>query len=73
MADAKALEGAALKAAIKKQVEYYFSKSNLESDSFLVSRMDAQMCVPITVIAGFAKVKAFDKKAAKYVTKTFES
>ena len=50
------LEGAELLAAIKKQVDFYFSKSNLESDSFLVSKMDTQMMVPIAVIAQFAKV-----------------
>jgi len=36
--------------AVKKQVEYYFSKENLLSDPYLTSQMDAQMCVPINVV-----------------------
>lgn len=35
---------------VKKQVEYYFSKENLLVDPFLSSQMDAQMCVPISVV-----------------------
>lgn len=35
---------------VKNQVEYYFSKENLQSDPFLSSQMDAQMCVPISVV-----------------------
>jgi hypothetical protein len=31
------LEGEALMEALRRQVEFYFSKSNLQSDSFLVS------------------------------------
>lgn len=44
--------------AVKKQVEYYFSKENLQSDVFLQSQMDAQMSVSIAVIMKFAKMKA---------------
>lgn len=36
--------------AIKRQIEYYFSKENLQSDAYLQSQMDASMCVPISVI-----------------------
>lgn len=36
--------------AVKNQVEYYFSKENLQSDAFLTSQMDAQMTVPIAVV-----------------------
>jgi hypothetical protein len=36
--------------AVKKQVEYYFSKENLQSDPYLTSQMDAQMQVPIAVV-----------------------
>lgn len=42
---------------VKEQVEYYFSSQNLASDSYLVSRMDAQMFVPLDVILGFAKIQ----------------
>jgi len=36
--------------AVRKQVEYYFSKENLQSDVFLVSQMDANQSVSIDVI-----------------------
>ena len=36
--------------AVRKQVEYYFSKENLQSDAFLTSQMDANMTVPIAVV-----------------------
>src|SRR3546814_19247750 len=39
-----------LLAAIRRQVEYYSSKENLQSDAFLVSNMDATMSVPINVV-----------------------
>ncbi|KAG5186865.1 hypothetical protein JKP88DRAFT_198114 [Tribonema minus] len=52
------LEGKELVDALRQQVEFYFSKANLQSDGFLVSRMDASGCVPISVIAQFAKVRA---------------
>jgi hypothetical protein len=35
---------------VKNQVEYYFSTENLQSDPFLSSQMDAQMCVPISIV-----------------------
>lgn len=46
-----------LLAAIRRQVEYYFSKENLQSDAFLVSKMDANMAVPISVVMKFSKMK----------------
>jgi len=51
------LEGEALKDAIKKQVEYYFSRENLCQDAFLVSKMDAQHFVDVAIIADFKMVK----------------
>lgn len=39
------------------QVEFYFSKQNLQTDGFLVSKMNAQMCVPVAVIAQFHKIQ----------------
>lgn len=44
--------------AVRKQIEYYFSKENLQSDVYLTSQMDAQMSVPIPVVMKFAKLKA---------------
>jgi len=51
------LEGEELKEAIKKQVEYYFSRENLCQDAFLVGKMDAQHFVEVAVIADFKMVK----------------
>ena len=42
--------------AIKKQIEYYFSKENLQQDAYLTSHMDANMSVPLAVIM---KVSAY--------------
>ena len=39
-----------LLASIRKQVEYYFSKENLQQDTYLTSLMDANMSVPLSVI-----------------------
>lgn len=36
--------------AVRRQIEYYFSKENLQNDKYLASQMDAQMSVPIAVI-----------------------
>lgn len=52
------LEGEALKDALKKQLDYYFSKENLVSDKYLLSQMNTDMFVPINVIAGFKMIKA---------------
>lgn len=44
------MDPASLQAAIKKQVEFYFSRENLMKDLFLVGQMDANHYVPISVI-----------------------
>jgi len=41
----------ALKDAIRAQVEFYFSPANLTQDNFLLSKMNAQMFVPLHVVA----------------------
>lgn len=51
------LEGDALTAALKQQVEFYFSPQNLSTDKFLNSQMNAQKYVPVDVIASFPKMK----------------
>ncbi|KAL0478762.1 LA motif RNA-binding protein [Acrasis kona] len=43
--------------AIRKQVEYYFSRQNLANDPFLVQHMNNQLYVPIDFIANFKLVK----------------
>lgn len=44
--------------SVRNQVEYYFSKENLQTDAYLLSMMDANKSVPIPVIMGFAKMKS---------------
>eukprot|EP00303_Exanthemachrysis_gayraliae_P011658 CAMPEP_0206020086 /NCGR_PEP_ID=MMETSP1464-20131121/30343_1 /ASSEMBLY_ACC=CAM_ASM_001124 /TAXON_ID=119497 /ORGANISM="Exanthemachrysis gayraliae, Strain RCC1523" /LENGTH=343 /DNA_ID=CAMNT_0053394007 /DNA_START=120 /DNA_END=1148 /DNA_ORIENTATION=- len=48
---------AELRAAIRKQVEYYFSRENLMTDTYLKQQMDAQMYVPLATIAAFNNVR----------------
>jgi hypothetical protein len=36
--------------AVRSQVEYYFSKENLRTDTFLQSKMDAQSAVPLATV-----------------------
>ncbi|KAI0208118.1 hypothetical protein LSAT2_007213 [Lamellibrachia satsuma] len=46
-----------LRAMLKNQLEYYFSRENLANDSYLASQMDGDQFVPISTIAGFNQVK----------------
>lgn len=50
-------EGEELLEAIRKQVEYYFSRQNLNNDPFLVSHMNKDMFVPVEIIANFKMMK----------------
>ncbi|KAF9203759.1 La- protein 4B [Haplosporangium sp. Z 27] len=42
---------------LREQLEWYFSPRNLATDTYLVSKMNADRWVPISVIAEFKKVK----------------
>ncbi|MCD7465148.1 hypothetical protein HAX54_000693 [Datura stramonium] len=42
---------------IVNQIDYYFSKENLIKDTFLRQKMDERGWVPVTLIAGFKKVR----------------
>lgn len=46
-----------LPAALSGQIEYYFSVDNLCKDIFLRKHMDSQGWVPLSVIAGFKRVR----------------
>lgn len=46
-----------LRAALKYQLEYYFSQQNLAKDSYLKAQMDKDHYVPIVTIANFEKIK----------------
>ncbi|XP_015973451.1 la-related protein 1A isoform X3 [Arachis duranensis] len=50
-------ETVALRASIVKQIDYYFSDENLQNDHYLISLMDDQGWVPISIVAGFKRVK----------------
>jgi hypothetical protein len=52
-------EGDELKQAIMLQIEYYLSRENLARDTFLVNQMNAEAYAPISLIAGFSKMKSF--------------
>ncbi|XP_073291951.1 la-related protein 1A-like isoform X2 [Primulina huaijiensis] len=46
-----------LRASIVTQIEYYFSDENLQTDHYLISLMDSEGWVPISIIAGFRRIK----------------
>lgn len=46
-----------LKAALQRQLEYYFSRENLVHDQYLLSQMDPDQFVPIWTIANFNQIK----------------
>ncbi|MCD7451987.1 hypothetical protein HAX54_014597 [Datura stramonium] len=48
---------AQLHTRIVNQIDYYFSKENLVKDKFLRQKMDEHGWVPVTLIAGFNKVR----------------
>ncbi|RWW07611.1 hypothetical protein BHE74_00037627 [Ensete ventricosum] len=45
------------RASLLKQIDYYFSSDNLCKDVFLRQKMDEQGWVPISLIAGFNRVR----------------
>lgn len=46
-----------LMAALRRQLEYYFSGGNLAKDQYLLSQMDKEQYVPIEMIANFNEIK----------------
>lgn len=46
-----------LKIRLQHQLEYYFSRENLASDTYLMSQMDTDQYVPILTVANFNQVK----------------
>ncbi|KAG0031703.1 La- protein 4B [Podila clonocystis] len=52
---------------LREQLEHYFSPSNLAVDTFLVSHMNAERFVPISVIADFKRVKAVTRNVDEIV------
>jgi len=52
------MEGQTLIGAIQIQIEYYFSVDNLCKDLYLRGQMDSEGWVPLSLLAGFNKIKA---------------
>lgn len=50
-------ETPSLRDSIIRQIDYYFSDENLKTDHYLISLMDGQGWVPISIIADFNRVK----------------
>lgn len=50
-----------LRQMLATQLEYYFSRENLASDTYLVSQMDNDQYVPIWTVANFNQVKKLSK------------
>ncbi|ROV97655.1 hypothetical protein VSDG_04582 [Cytospora chrysosperma] len=48
--------------ALKAQIEYYFSATNLPKDVFLREHMDSQGFVPLEFIADFSRVRGISQK-----------
>ncbi|KAH7280586.1 hypothetical protein KP509_36G004200 [Ceratopteris richardii] len=46
-----------LQKRVQNQIEYYFSDENLCKDKFLISKMDDEGYVPVSLIASFPKIK----------------
>lgn len=57
-------ETEALMDAVRNQVEFYFSKENLQSDTYLMKLMDANMSAPLSAIMKFAKMKLLTEDEA---------
>merc|ERR1711935_1155955 len=47
-----------LKSNIKAQIEYYFSRENLQKDFFLRRKMDSEGFLPVTLVASFNRVRS---------------
>ncbi|KAI8375714.1 hypothetical protein EDC96DRAFT_305099 [Choanephora cucurbitarum] len=54
---------------LKGQLEYYFSRQNLVNDAWLVSQMDAELYVPISLVANFKRVREWTTDI-ELITKT---
>ena len=67
-----ALEPMALISMVSAQLEYYFSIENLCKDMYLRSHMDSQGWVPLTVVAGFNRIKSLteDMNLIRHVCQT---
>lgn len=63
----KTLTGEALHSALVAQLEWYFSRENLQRDAWLVSQLQGSGWVPIDVICSFRKVERLTTERAAVV------
>ncbi|XP_018495362.1 la-related protein 1B [Galendromus occidentalis] len=62
-----------LKEYIRKQVEYYFSEENLQRDFYLRQKMDREGYLPVSLIAGFHRIKALTQDINLFIQAVKES
>lgn len=48
---------ASLERSIARQLDFYFSEDNYPNDKFLKSQEDADKCIKLSIVLGFAKMK----------------
>merc|ERR1740129_754190 len=58
LAGARLASEEVLKSNIKAQIEYYFSRENLQKDFFLRRKMDSEGYLPVTLVASFNRVRS---------------
>eukprot|EP00299_Pterocystis_sp_00344_P008878 c3547_g1_i1.p1 GENE.c3547_g1_i1~~c3547_g1_i1.p1 ORF type:complete len:460 (-),score=69.63 c3547_g1_i1:198-1577(-) len=61
------LEGEALEHAIRAKIEYYFSLENLQTDSYLVSKMNSDLWVEIALLLQFRGLKTLGADAQSVI------
>ncbi|XP_055847636.1 la-related protein 1 isoform X2 [Episyrphus balteatus] len=67
------MDAETVKKAIRKQVEYYFSETNLTGDFFLRRKMDNEGYIPIALIASFHRILALTADVALVIAAIKES
>lgn len=65
--DSAKMDAETIHARLKAQVEYYFSPQNLSRDNYMVSKMNVDGFIPVSVIAAFPKVKKLTSEASKII------
>ncbi|XP_064474866.1 la-related protein Larp4B-like isoform X4 [Ornithodoros turicata] len=55
--DGREIPETELRALLRQQLEYYFSRENLANDTYLLSQMDGDQYVPIGTVANFNQIK----------------
>ncbi|CAN0075082.1 unnamed protein product, partial [Phaeothamnion confervicola] len=53
-----------IRGQVKAQVVFYFSRENLKTDGNLVSKMNADLCIPLHVVSQLSKIKELTEDEA---------